>query len=90
MKVNFVVDVSRRTKGHSFRLPSILVGPSSQQLREINNPVYVGDCSFVNQLSASERYDLVKEINAYVMRKISLLNQLVIDLEEFLAPYVLS
>lgn len=62
MKFLFVVDSARRAVSDSLHLPSMLDGPSPQQLGEMNNLVSAGDYALVNHLSPSGRCDIVKEI----------------------------
>lgn len=72
------------------RLPFMLAIYSSQQSMEMNNLVSNRDYALVSYFSPSGRHDLLREVVACVIRVVSLLNQLVVDPEEFLTPFILS
>lgn len=90
MKSNFMVNIYKWVRNVSLPLPSMFPGPFLQSIREMNNLMPVRDYAFVNLLFPSDWYALVKEITTSVMRMVSLLNQLLSDSKEVLAPFILS
>lgn len=73
---------AKREGNASLRVHSMFVVPFLQSMREMNNFIIFGEYAFVSSLSPSDRFYLVKKIATRVMRKVPLLNLLVVDPEE--------